>query len=187
MPIVIVSGGRSTAAGRSSVLGGGEDPGAVVGDGDGVLPVGGTGAVAGDDGPAVVELLGLVGAQGEHGLDGDGHAGLQAGALAGLAEVGQEGLHVHLGADAVAAVVGDDAVLDPIGLVGAHDGALDGEGDVGQPGADDGGLDAGEHGGASGLGEFAVGIGAGPDEHGHGGVAVPAVEDCPAVDGDQVT
>src|SRR5687767_8502471 len=46
----------------------------VVGDGDRVLEVGGQGAVAGDDGPAVGADAHLVAAQGEHRLDGKADA-----------------------------------------------------------------------------------------------------------------
>src|SRR4030095_15297795 len=77
----------------------GEDLGALGGDGDGVLEVGGAGAVAGDDGPAVVEDPGLGAALVDHGLDGQGEAGLEAEAAAGSAVVGHLGLLVHAGAD----------------------------------------------------------------------------------------
>ena len=54
------------AADRQSA---GQDPGTVVGDGDGVLPVRGVGPVEGDDSPLVVEDTGGGGTQGEHRLD----------------------------------------------------------------------------------------------------------------------
>ena len=52
----------------------GEDLGAVVGDGDGVLEVGGAAAVGGDDGPAVVEHSVSARAGVDHGLDGEARA-----------------------------------------------------------------------------------------------------------------
>lgn len=55
----------------------GQDAGAVVGDGDGVLPVRGTGSVGGDHRPLVLEDPGAGGAQGEHRLDRQDRTGDQ--------------------------------------------------------------------------------------------------------------
>lgn len=46
-----------------------QDARPVLGDRDGVLPMRGPAAVGGDDGPLVLEDLGVVGAEGEHRLD----------------------------------------------------------------------------------------------------------------------
>ena len=54
-----------------------QDLGAVLGDGDRVLEVGGQRAVAGDDGPAVGLDLDLVAAEREHRLDGEAEARLE--------------------------------------------------------------------------------------------------------------
>ena len=67
-------------------------------------------------------------------------------ALAGPAVVGDVRVHVHLGADAVAAVAGHDAVA----AGGAHRG-LDRVGDVGEPATDPGGRDAVPQRGPAGL------------------------------------
>ena len=48
----------------------------MVGDGDGVLEVGGAAPIPGDDGPAVVEGLGLGAAGVHHRLDGEDVADL---------------------------------------------------------------------------------------------------------------
>ena len=52
----------------------GEDFVAVVGDGEGVFPLRGQRAVAGDDGPAVAEDFEVALARVYHRLDGEGHA-----------------------------------------------------------------------------------------------------------------
>ena len=59
-------------------------------------------AVARLDGPAVGAHADLVAAEGEHRLDGQAQAGLDAAAPVARAEVGDLRLLVHLGADAVA-------------------------------------------------------------------------------------
>lgn len=51
----------------------GQDFSPGVGAGQGVLELGGAAAVSGDRGPLVVPDLRLGGAEGEHGLDGEGH------------------------------------------------------------------------------------------------------------------
>ena len=53
-----------------------QDLRAVLGHHQGVLELGSAGAVLRDDRPAVVPLLPFLGAQGEHGLDGENHADL---------------------------------------------------------------------------------------------------------------
>src|SRR4051812_42654353 len=160
----------------------GEDPRAVLGHRDRVLPVGRPGVVLGHHGPLVVELDRLVGAEGQHRLDRDRHARDQPGALAGLAVVGQERFHVHLGADAVAAVVLDDPVLHAVGLRRGQDRPLDRVRHVREPVADPQRLDARVHGGPRGRGERGVLGGDATGGNGHGRVAVPAVQDRAAVD-----
>ena len=89
---------------------------------------------------------------------------------------------VHLGADAVAAVVVDDAVRVRLG----GDGLLDGGADVGEPATGDRPGQAGPH-RALGDGEQRGVLGGGlPHRDGDGGVAVPALQDRAAVDGDVV-
>ncbi len=100
-----------TTAERPSAQRGGHYHGAVGGDGDGVLGVGGAAAVGGADGPAVLVEVDAVRASGdEPGLDGDDQAGDEAQAPSGLAPVGDVRVLVHAAADAVAAEVGGDAV-----------------------------------------------------------------------------
>src|SRR6476619_3885072 len=93
----------------------GEDLGAVVGDGDGVLEVGGAAAVDGDDGPAVVEHLGLGGARVHHRLDGEHVPLLELHAPARRPVVGDLWVLVHGGADAVAYVLTHHGEARPFG------------------------------------------------------------------------
>ena len=80
----------------------GQDLGTVLGDGDGVLEMGGQRPVAGDDGPVVRAGWRLVPPEREHRLDGQAQAGLQLAAGPAGPVVGDLRLLVHLGADAVA-------------------------------------------------------------------------------------
>ena len=91
------------ASGRSPMRGvvDRQDPGTRRGHGDGVLPVGRQAAVARLDRPAVRLHPHLVAAHGEHGLDGQAQADLDAPAASARAVVGDLRLLVHLGADAV--------------------------------------------------------------------------------------
>ena len=67
-------------------------------------------AVPRDDGPAVVLLVNLPGAHGDHRFDGDGHARLQPDAAPGPPVIRHVGILVHLDAYAVAAQIPDHAV-----------------------------------------------------------------------------
>src|SRR5829696_10561660 len=89
----------------------GEDSRPVVRDGDRLLPMRGAGPVGGDDGPFVFQHNGLRGAEGKHRFDGQHRARRQVWSAAWCALVGQKRVHVHLAADAVPAVAGDDAEL----------------------------------------------------------------------------
>src|SRR5215216_5664173 len=81
--------------GFAAVLG--DYPGAFICDGDGVLEVGGEGAVGGVDRPAVpLAQADLVAPLRDHGLYGEGHAGEEARSGAGPAVVGDLGVLVHL-------------------------------------------------------------------------------------------
>src|SRR5690606_34176952 len=170
--------GRSDR-GRS---GGGEDEGAVVGDGDGVLGVGGVGAVGGAQRPAVGVDLVVAAAGGQHRLDGEGHAGAQRQPAAGTAPVGDGRVLVHAAADAVAAEVARHRVG---AAVSGGDG-VDGVADVAEPVAGCGGGDARFQGAAGGVDEGLVGGAGRADGDAEGGVARPAVEVGAAVDAEQV-
>ena len=98
--------------GGAAVLGG-EHPDAARVHRDGVLPVRGVRAVGRGDGPLVVADEGLDRAGDHHRLDRHDEAGLDRRALAVDAVVEDRRLLVHGAADAVADVVGEDAVLAP--------------------------------------------------------------------------
>src|SRR5919112_2824040 len=85
--------------------------GAVFGDGDGVLEVGGEGAVSRVDGPSVpLAEADTVVAERDHGLYGEGHPGEQARARIRAAVVRYLGVLMHLAAD----TVGDQVPYDPV-------------------------------------------------------------------------
>src|SRR5215204_4325104 len=80
----------------------GQHPRDLVGYGDGVLEVGGEGAVRGVDGPAVpLAEADVVAAGGDHWLDGEGHPREEARPGTWPAVVGDLGVLVHLAPDAV--------------------------------------------------------------------------------------
>ncbi len=151
--------------------------------------MGGPALVVREDRPVVREDVRLRRAQADHGLDRDAEARHQLGALAALAGdvVQQVGVHVHLGADAVAAVILDDPVL-AAGRAGlAADVALDRPGDVHQAVAVPHGRDAGPHGLLGHPGELEqLRSVTGAHEGREGRVAVPAVHDGAGVDRDDV-
>src|SRR5690606_37116644 len=159
-----------------------EDEGAVVGDGDGVLGVGGVGAVGGAQRPAVGVDLVVAAAGGQHRLDGEGHAGPQRQPAAGTAPVGDGRVLVHAAADAVAAEVARHRVG---AAVSGGDG-VDGVAEVAEPVAGCGGGDARFQGAAGGVDEGLVGGAGRADGDAEGGVARPAVEVGAAVDAEQV-
>src|SRR5215207_10433859 len=94
---------------RASVLR--QHQGSVLGNGDGVLEVGGEGAVGGVDGPSVplAEADGVV-AERDHGLYGEGHPGEQARPRTRAAVVRYLGVLMHLAAH----TVGDQIPYDPV-------------------------------------------------------------------------
>src|SRR3954447_15564334 len=116
---------RCAAIRRRSVLQR-EDSWPVVPDGDRVLPVRGARAVGCDDGPFVVQHNGLSRAEGEHRFDSEHRTRCQVGPAAWRSLVGQERVHVHLTADAVSAVAGDDAELATVTRLGGVRFGLDG-------------------------------------------------------------
>ena len=171
--------GADLATSDGFLRGAGENLRLVFGDEDGVLEMGGRLAIGGDDGPAVGELADLRAAQVDHGLDGDGHAGLELG-FDLAAVVGDVRFLVQGSANAVPHKFADDTVaaLD-------HE-VLDGFGNMMDAVAGAGLADAdGE--GFLGLFEKARG-GRGNLAHGNGGggVANPAVEDDADVELDDV-
>src|SRR5919199_941147 len=102
----------------------GQHPRAVLGDGDGVLEVGGEGAVGGVNGPAIpLADADIVAPERDHGLYGEGHPRQEARARAWPAVVGDLGVLVHLAPDPV----GDEIPHDPVatrlgqGLYGVPD------------------------------------------------------------------
>src|SRR5258705_1835077 len=150
--------------------------GAVLGDRDRVLEMGGQGAVAGHDGPAVGLDRYLVTAEGQHRLDREADARNELEAPDSGPVVGELRLLVHLGADAVADELADDAVAAGRG------GVLDRGRDVAEVGAGNGGRDAGHHrqaGRVDELGDLGAG---GADDERPGAVAMPAVVDGPGID-----
>ena len=148
-----------------------------------MLPVHRPRAVGGHHGPLVVQLDRLVGAAaGEHRLDGEDGPDLEPQPGARLPDVRHEGIHVHRGADAVTTVVGHDAVRGAL----RPGRALEGVRDVAEPSAGADLLDACPHGRPARRRELLVIRADRPDGDGHRGITVPAVEDRPAVDRDQV-
>src|SRR5687768_11577122 len=85
--------------------------GSVLGNGDGVLEVGGEGAVGRVDGPSVplAEAYAVI-AERDHGLYGEGHPGKQARTRTRAAVVWDLGVLMHLASDPV----GDEIPHDPV-------------------------------------------------------------------------
>src|SRR4051794_24533216 len=112
----------STTAGvvrwREVLATGREDDRLVLGDRDGVLGVGTSGAVAAAEGPAVGVGVDLVGALAEPRLDGDDEARSQHEPAPTTPVVGDVGVAVHGAADAVPAEVGVDLVAGVPGDLG---------------------------------------------------------------------
>ena len=144
------------------------------------------GPVGGHDGPFVVQDAGARGAQGQHGFDGQHRSGDQQWTPPGFALVGQERVHVHPLTDGVPAVTGDDAIAAAVLLFGGAGALLDRVRDVRQAVPHHHGGDTGLHRVAGGLRQRRVGGYQVPDAEGDRGVAVPAVDDCAAVDRHQV-
>src|SRR5918993_4128397 len=85
--------------------------GAVLGNGDGILEVGGEGAVGRVDGPSVpLAEADVVVAERDHGLYGEGHPGEQARTRTRAAVVRNLGVFMHLTPDPV----GDQVPHDPV-------------------------------------------------------------------------
>src|ERR687890_2731684 len=94
----------------------GQDPGAVLGNGDGVLEVGREGTVGRVDRPPVpLAEADIVVAERDHGLDGEGHTRLQPRPRPGGTVVGDLGVLVHLTPDPVGDEVPDDPVTTRLG------------------------------------------------------------------------
>src|SRR6478609_12083309 len=91
----------------------GQDLGPVVGDEQGVLELRAGLPVAGDDGPVVVPHVPLAGAEVQHRLDGERHAGLDGLVVVQVLEVGDDQPGVERGADAVPGELAYDAVPEP--------------------------------------------------------------------------
>ncbi len=152
----------------------------MVGDGDGVLEVGGAPAVDGDDGPAVVEHLGLGGPGVHHRLDGEHVALLELHAPPRGPVVGHLRILVHGGADPVAHVLAHDGEPGPLGD------ALDRGADVAEPVTLHHLVDRRLERPAGHLDEALRLVVDLADRHGHRGVGVPALDDRPAVDREDV-
>ncbi|CAO5231769.1 hypothetical protein FAGKG844_160039 [Frankia sp. AgKG'84/4] len=151
-----------------------------MGDRHRVLGVGGEAAVVGDDRPVVGQHLGVRRAHRDHRLDRQREPLDQPDAPARTAVVEHVGGLVHLGADAVAAVVVDDAVA------ARADVPFDRGADVGEPAAELGGRQAGPQRALTGL-DHRENLGRDlADGDSDRRVAVPAVDDRAAVDRDDV-
>src|SRR5215210_783535 len=93
-----------------------QDPGAVLGDGDGVLEVGREGAVGRVDRPPVpLAQADVVVAERDHGLDSEGHAWPQTRPRTRVTVVRDLGVLVHLASDPVGDQVPDDPVTTRLG------------------------------------------------------------------------
>src|SRR5688572_11654784 len=134
--------GKYTSAWALGTTGGswlGEHLRARLADGDRVFEVGGQAAVGGDHRPSVVEHGDLAIAKGEHRLDGEAHARLDAQAGPRAAVVRHLGVLVHRLPDAMA----HERPHDPVAVLEGD--GLDGGAHVTQPVARHGGGDAGLH------------------------------------------
>ena len=153
---------------------------AVIGDDQGMFPLGRQAAVFGDDGPIVIEHFNLAFAGIDHGLDGEGHARFNDDARARAAVVQHLWFLVEDFADAVATVFTHDGKVVGLGVL------LDGVADVTEVDAGFDHLDAQFHAFVAdahqSLGENA---GLADEEH-FAGVAVVAVFDDGDVDIDDV-
>jgi hypothetical protein len=85
----------------------GEDLETLTGDQDGVLELGGQGAIRGHDRPLVVEHANLGTSEVDHGLDGEHHAGSQPETGTARPDVRDMRSHVHLAADSVTTELAD--------------------------------------------------------------------------------
>src|SRR5688500_13789764 len=104
------SGTLSAGPGRDPEAGGGlgQDPGPIIGHGDGMLEMGAAPAVSRDHGPPVGQRFHRCHALVHHGLSGQHERGLKLQALAGAALVGALRLFVRMPADAMAGEVSND-------------------------------------------------------------------------------
>src|SRR4051812_11554700 len=151
-------------------LAAGEDQGAVLGDGDGVLGVGGARAVGRADGPAVRVVGDLVGGAGEPGFEGQGEPRPQAQPPSGPSGVGDVGVLVHRAPEPVATELEVDRIAVPGGD------RADGGGDVAEAPTGLRGGDRGLEGLLAGADQLPVLLPGRADDDGAGGVGDPAVD-----------
>src|SRR6185295_11015568 len=91
-----------------------EDFRAVLGNHDGVLELGASTTVSGEHGPAVVPHVPATGAQGDHGLDGEGHPRFDHRVVARLVVVRDDQAGMKGGVYAVSGVLPDHAVAEAL-------------------------------------------------------------------------
>jgi hypothetical protein len=145
-----------------------------------VLEVGTVTSVDGDGGPSVGQNTNFRASGVDHGLNSENHAGLEAGAFAGAAKVGDLGIFVHGTADSVAYELADDTETLSFAEV------LDGGGYIAEAPADLTLLNSSSEGGLGDVEELLGGGGDLANGVGDGGVGVVTVDDAAAVDGEDV-
>ena len=92
-----------------------EDFATAAGDEDGVLELRRQASILRDNGPPVVPYVVVIRAEGDHGLNREGHACIHDGVVAGVVVVGDNETAMECGADPVSCEVTHDAVVEALG------------------------------------------------------------------------
>src|SRR5215217_8426241 len=102
------------------MLGKGEDFRALLGNCEGVLKLRTATAISSEHGPAVVPHIPIAGAEGDHRLDRERHAGLDHRVVGGLVVVRNHQARVERGMHAVTGVVTNHAIAEALGVALDH-------------------------------------------------------------------